>query len=279
MSQRSHYHQQLLVAIMAIQRQVVSIEEILPVLKELALDPTKSLSALLGESIPSTPEQSNSIVIDAYKDLTQNFGLSVEPNQLSLLASIDQLREALDGEQDLRQSLEEIREEILIQSKSTEVASPQVILDSTSRKIGNYKLLQKLGEGGMGEVWMAEQENPVRRMVALKLIKPGLDNRQVVARFEAERQALAIMHHPNIAQVLDAGTTQSGTPYFVMELVRGIPFTNYCDQNKLSIDERLRLFIPVCQAVQHAHQKGIIHRDLKPSNVLVSLHDGKPVPK
>jgi len=148
-----------------------------------------------------------------------------------------------------------------------------------STKIGNYKLLQKLGEGGMGEVWMADQGHPVKRRVALKLIKRGLDNKQIIARFEAERQALAIMDHPNIARVLDAGTTPDGDPYFVMELVRGLPFTTYCDQQRLSIDQRLRLFIPVCHAVQHAHQKGIIHRDLKPSNVLVCLYDGKPVPK
>ncbi len=148
-----------------------------------------------------------------------------------------------------------------------------------SSRIGPYKLLQKLGEGGMGEVWMAEQEQPVRRRVALKLIKAGMDDRQVIARFEAERQALAMMDHPNIAKVLDIGTTEFGQPYFVMELVQGIPFTSYCDRNKLSIKERLELFIPVCNAVQHAHQKGIMHRDLKPSNVLVCLFDGKPAAK
>ena len=131
----------------------------------------------------------------------------------------------------------------------------------------------------MGVVYMAEQMQPVRRKVALKIIKPGMDTRQVIARFEAERQALAMMDHPNIARVLDAGATESGRPYFVMELVRGIPITEYCDRNRLSIAERLDLFVLVCQAVQHAHQKGIIHRDLKPSNVLVTLHDGVPVPK
>jgi len=148
-----------------------------------------------------------------------------------------------------------------------------------SQTVGPYKLLKVLGEGGMGTVWMAEQERPVRRRVALKLIKVGLDNKQIVARFEAERQALAMMNHENIAKVLDAGTTSSGQPYFVMELVQGIPFTKYCDQHKCTIKERLELFIPVCRAIQHAHQKGIIHRDLKPSNVLVSLCDGKAVPK
>lgn len=145
--------------------------------------------------------------------------------------------------------------------------------------IGPYKLLEAIGEGGMGVVYMADQLVPVRRRVALKIIKPGMDTRQVIARFEAERQALALMDHPNIAKVLDAGATKSGRPYFVMELVRGVPITTYCDKNNLSVSERLQLFVTVCQAVQHAHQKGIIHRDLKPTNVLVTLHDGVPVPK
>jgi len=145
--------------------------------------------------------------------------------------------------------------------------------------IGPYKLLEQIGEGGMGIVYMAEQVQPIRRKVALKIIKPGMDTKQVIARFEAERQALAIMDHPNIARVFDAGPTESGRPYFVMELVRGIPITDYCDREQLSIPGRLGLFVLVCQAVQHAHQKGIIHRDLKPSNVLVTLHDGVPVPK
>jgi serine/threonine protein kinase/WD40 repeat protein len=145
--------------------------------------------------------------------------------------------------------------------------------------IGPYKLLQELGEGGFGVVFMAEQEQPVRRRVALKIIRPGMDSKQVVARFEAERQALALMDHPNIARVLDGGTTDSGRPYFVMELVKGTPITEFCDKNRLTPRQRLELFIPVCQAVQHAHQKGIIHRDLKPSNVLVAMYDDKPVPK
>ncbi len=145
--------------------------------------------------------------------------------------------------------------------------------------IGNYKLLQLIGEGGMGAVYMAEQQQPVRRKVALKIIKLGMDTRQVVARFEAERQALALMDHPNIAHVLDAGATGTGRPYFVMELVRGIAIDEYCDKNHLSTHERLELFLPVCSAIQHAHQKGIIHRDLKPGNVLVTLHDGRPAPK
>jgi tetratricopeptide (TPR) repeat protein/serine/threonine protein kinase len=168
--------------------------------------------------------------------------------------------------------------------------------------IGPYKLLQEIGEGGMGTVWMAEQTHPVQRKVALKIIKPGMDSRRIIARFEAERQALALMDHPNIAKVLDAGTIGEpsrvgdrvpgddetrwlalpgtlGQPYFVMELVKGLPITKFCDQRRLTLNERLELFGPVCQAVQHAHQKGIIHRDLKPSNVLVALYDGKPVPK
>jgi serine/threonine protein kinase/tetratricopeptide (TPR) repeat protein len=145
--------------------------------------------------------------------------------------------------------------------------------------IGPYKLLEQIGEGGFGVVFMAEQQEPVRRKVALKVLKPGMDTRQVVARFEAERQALAIMDHPNIAKVLDGGATDAGRPYFAMELVKGVPITEYCDQNHLTPRHRLELFVHVCQAVQHAHQKGIIHRDLKPSNILVTVHDTTPVAK
>jgi len=145
--------------------------------------------------------------------------------------------------------------------------------------IGTYKLLQRIGEGGCGAVYMAEQEKPVRRRVAFKVIKLGMDTKSVIARFEAERQALALMDHPHIARVLDAGATESGRPFFVMELVRGIKITEYCDQNELDTSQRLRLFIQVCQAIQHAHQKGVIHRDIKPSNILVTMIDGKPVPK
>jgi WD40 repeat protein/serine/threonine protein kinase len=153
------------------------------------------------------------------------------------------------------------------------------LVERPGTTIGPYKLLQQIGEGGMGVVFMAEQMHPVRRTVALKIIKPGMDTRQVVARFEAERQALALMDHPNIAKVLDAGTTEAGRPYFVMEMVKGVPITKYCDDKRLTLAERLQLFMPVCQAVQHAHQKGIIHRDLKPSNVMIALYDGQPVPK
>jgi serine/threonine protein kinase len=146
-------------------------------------------------------------------------------------------------------------------------------------RVGPYRLLEQIGEGGFGLVFVAEQMEPVKRKVALKLIKPGMDSAQVIARFEAERQALALMDHPHIARVFDAGATQSGRPYFVMELVRGIPITDYCDQNQLTARERLELFVTVCHAIQHAHQKGIIHRDIKPSNVLVTAHDGKPMAK
>jgi eukaryotic-like serine/threonine-protein kinase len=162
-------------------------------------------------------------------------------------------------------------------------AGPVPIPASSSEKlperVGRYKILQQVGEGGCGVVYMAEQEEPVRRRVALKVIKLGMDTKQVIARFEAERQALAMMDHPNIAKVLDAGATERGRPFFVMELVRGIKLTDYCDQNNLSTRQRLDLFIQVCKAIQHAHQKGIIHRDIKPSNILVTLHDGVPVPK
>ena len=153
------------------------------------------------------------------------------------------------------------------------------ISERSGTVIGPYKLIEQIGEGGMGLVFVAEQQQPVRRKVALKVIKPGMDTRQVVARFEAERQALALMDHPNIAKVLDGGTTDSRRPYFVMELVKGVPITEYCDQNQVSIRQRLELFVSVCQAVQHAHQKGIIHRDIKPSNVLITLHAGTPVVK
>jgi serine/threonine protein kinase len=145
--------------------------------------------------------------------------------------------------------------------------------------IGAYKLMEQIGEGGFGLVFVAEQLKPVKRRVALKLIKPGMDTSDVIARFEAERQALALMDHPNIARVLDAGATDSVRPYFVMELVRGVAITEFCDQNYLTPRERLELFVSVCEAIQHAHQKGIIHRDIKPANVLVMLQDGKPVPK
>src|SRR5262249_3436256 len=146
-------------------------------------------------------------------------------------------------------------------------------LEGPGTVIGPYKLLEPIGEGGFGVVFLAEQQQPLRRKVALKILKPGMDTRQVVARFEAERQALALMDHPNIAKVLDGGQTSRGRPYFVMDLVKGLPITDYCDQAQLTPRKRLELFVHLCQAVQHAHQKGVIHRDLKPSNVLVMVHD------
>ena len=161
----------------------------------------------------------------------------------------------------------------------TDQLAPRPITEGPGTRIGPYRLREKIGEGGMGVVYLAEQEKPVRRRVALKIIKPGMDTEQVVIRFEAERQALALMDHPSIARVFDAGATDTGRPYFVMELVKGVPITDYCDTVHLTPRERLELFIPVCQAIQHAHQKGIIHRDVKPSNVLVTMQDGKPVPK
>jgi len=197
---------------------------------------------------------------------------------------------ACHGDPALRQRLEallaahEQPDELLGDSatatlKVTSAAAPATITAQAGDHIGPYKLREKIGEGGCGVVYVAEQEKPVRRRVALKVIKLGMDTKQVVARFEAERQALAMMDHPNIAKVLDAGKTEVGRPFFVMELVRGIKITDYCDQNHLPTQERIDLFIQVCQAIQHAHQKGIIHRDIKPSNILVTLHDGVPVPK
>jgi len=168
----------------------------------------------------------------------------------------------------------------LLKAPSDLLEEPNNILtEAPGMLIGRYKLLEKIGEGGMAVVYMAEQQEPIRRKVALKIIKLGMDTRQVIARFEAERQALAMMDHPNIAKVFDAGATEIGRPYFVMELVTGVSITEYCDKNRISINERLELFSSVCNAVQHAHQKGIIHRDIKPSNIMITLHDGKPVTK
>ena len=185
----------------------------------------------------------------------------------------------LNSDREAGSFLAESKEQTSPNLLSKTIFNDSKIIEKHGSQIGRYKLLQKIGEGGMGTVWMAEQREPVRRRVALKLIKDGRVDKQVIARFEAERQALALMDHENIARILDAGTTEIGTPYFVMELVQGIPINEYCDRNKLTPSDRLKLFVPVCKAVQHAHQKGIIHRDLKPNNVLVHIHDGKPVAK
>lgn len=160
---------------------------------------------------------------------------------------------------------------------ATQADSPE--FEGPGTKIGRYELLELVGEGGMGLVYLAEQKKPVKRRVALKIIRPGMDSIQVIARFEAERQALAVLDHPNIAHVFDAGTSKTGRPYFVMEHVKGTSITRYCDERKLSIEQRLRLFEEVCEGIHHAHQKGIIHRDLKPSNILVSVHGDRAVPK
>src|SRR5215831_6571687 len=179
------------------------------------------------------------------------------------------LDQACQGEPSLRQRIERLlaqHEHAGAFLEASPLSAVQTIDEPATERpgtvIGPYKLLQQIGEGGMGVVWMAEQTKPVQRKVALKVIKPGMDSRQVIARFEAERQALAMMDHVNIARVFDGGTTENGRPYFVMELVHGIPITKYCDDNHLTPRERLELFVPVCQAIQHAHQKGIIHRDI-----------------
>src|SRR5690242_17641605 len=195
------------------------------------------------------------------------------------------LNRACGADADLRRRVERLlaahaeADSFLTAGPSVAAATTALVAEAGGTVIGPYRLLEPIGEGGMGSVWLAQQTEPVKRLVAVKLVKAGMDSRQVVARFEAERQALALMDHPNIARVLDGGTTGAGRPYFVMDLVRGVPITRYCDEHRLTPRQRLELFVPVCQAVQHAHQKGIIHRDLKPSNVLVALYDGKPVPK
>jgi eukaryotic-like serine/threonine-protein kinase len=189
----------------------------------------------------------------------------------ALRAEVEELLRAAEAAEAVFQPCERAR-------AAERIKPAEPLQESSGSLIGRYKLLEEIGEGGMGVVYMAEQQEPVRRRVAFKIIKLGMDTRQVVARFEAERQALALMDHPNIAKVLDGGATDTGRPYFVMELVQGVPITRFCDENQLSSEERLKLFIQVCHAVQHAHQKGIIHRDLKPTNVLVTLNDGVPHP-
>ena len=197
-----------------------------------------------------------------------------------LLKAYHQAGEFLQGQDvdtSLTSGLEGMGDHKLAPESTTSLSSHSMFVPSA--EIGPYKLLQQIGEGGMGTVWMAEQEHPVRRRVALKVIRENMGSKEIIARFEAERQALAMMDHPNIARVLDVGTISNGFPFFVMELVKGIPLNKYCDQHKLSIRQRLELFLPICNALQHAHQKGIIHRDLKPSNILVATQDGKPHPK
>lgn len=196
----------------------------------------------------------------------------------------DYIQQACAGDDELQRQVEELVDAYLSAGDFLESPAPGLpptvdfgVEESAGTSIGRYKLLQQIGEGGFAVVFMAEQEHPVRRRVAVKIVKPGMDSRQVIARFEAERQALAMMDHSNIAKVLDAGTTESSRPYFVMELVKGTPITDFCDEHCLSIDERLALFAQVCDAVQHAHQKGVIHRDIKPGNVLVRKEDEKPV--
>lgn len=187
------------------------------------------------------------------------------------------LKRACDSNPDLLERVTALIDDF--SKASTFVTEGAICAWDSVDQIGPYRLTSELGEGGCGIAYLAEQVTPVRREVAVKIIKPGMDTRAVIARFEAERQALALMDHPNVARVFDAGATNEGRPYFVMELVRGIRITEYCDQGRLTISERLSLFIQVCQAIQHAHQKGIIHRDVKPSNVLVTMHDGSPIAK
>jgi eukaryotic-like serine/threonine-protein kinase len=207
-------------------------------------------------------------------------------------ASLDERHDFLDracvGAPDLRRQVEALlaayeKAGSFLEQPAFECAptidQPPQAAEGPGTMIGPYKLLQQIGEGGMGTVYSAEQREPVQRKVAVKVIKAGMDSRPVIIRFDVERQALAMMDHVNIARVLDAGATESGRPFFAMELVHGVPITKYCDDNHLTLRERLELFVPVCQAIQHAHQKGIIHRDIKPSNVMITLYDGKPVPK
>jgi serine/threonine protein kinase len=221
-------------------------------------EPTKNEEVIYLEAVSKPPKERKAYIEAACGDDTE------------LLARIEALLKA-------REVKDSFLEVPALDPAVTLEASP--LTEEPGTLIGRYKLPEKIGEGGMASVYMAEQKQPIRRRVALKIIKLGMDTKAVIARFEAERQALAMMDHPNIAHVFDAGTTESGRPYFVMELVRGVSINKFCDKNNLSTQERLELFISVCQAVQHAHQKGIIHRDIKPSNIMVTLHDGEPVPK
>ena len=194
------------------------------------------------------------------------------------------LNEACGSDRSLRDEVESLLrahdpDGSFLQSPAVVVTELQRIRELPGTMIGPYKLREQIGEGGFGVVYVAEQEKPIRRKVALKVIKPGMDTKDVIARFEAERQALGLMDHPNVARVFDAGATENGLPFFVMELVQGATIIEFCDRNRLPARQRLELFADVCRAVQHAHQKGIIHRDLKPSNIMIALHDGRPVVK
>ncbi|MDH3598222.1 MAG: protein kinase [Candidatus Tectomicrobia bacterium] len=239
--------------------------------------PSERLEDIFGNAIALTSPRARSAYLDEVCRDDSKLRADIE----SLLAAHDRagdFLEPLDLELDRRlsDSTPNSKMSAYADHSTTHAHSEH---DAPGGRIGPYKLLQLIGEGGMGAVYMAEQVVPVRRQVALKILKLGMDTRRIIARFEAERQALAMMEHPNIARVLDAGTSDTGRPYFVMELVRGIPITAYCDQHNLPLEDRLTLFGEVCRAVQHAHQKGIIHRDLKPANILVTLHDGAPAPK
>jgi non-specific serine/threonine protein kinase/serine/threonine-protein kinase len=211
---------------------------------------------------------------DSVKDL---FGAALEVKREQRGAF---LRDACGSNESLRVEIESLLAAYEDSSQLSQSPWPAAAVDTTAPQfIGPYHLLEKLGEGGMGQVWLAEQSAPVRRRVALKLIRGGIYDAGLLQRFQAERQSLAIMDHPAIAKVFDAGTTDAGQPYFVMEYVAGLPITEYCDQKKLSIRERIELFIEVCEGVQHAHRKAIIHRDLKPANILVVEVNGKPMPR
>ncbi|MCW1925873.1 tetratricopeptide repeat protein [Luteolibacter arcticus] len=215
-------------------------------------------------------------------EVIELFNQALERTPAERAACLDQ---ACSGDSGMRHRMEELLRAhdsagAFLQTPVSLLHAAEPIGEGPGKRVGRYKLIQQIGEGGCGVVFLAEQEQPVRREVALKIVKPGMDTRSVIARFESERQALAMMEHPHIAQVFDAGATEAGRPYFVMELVRGERITDYCNHRKMTLKERLKLFVQVCHAVQHAHQKGIIHRDLKPSNILVSTtQEGEPLPK
>ena len=218
--------------------------------------------------------------------MTEKSIFDLDPDQLDRLLSIgaDADKEQSSNEQEAQADQERAASEGgSALSDPPQSGDPTASLASVVERpggwIGQYKLLSVLGEGGMGIVYLAEQERPIKRRVALKVIKPGMDSRAVIARFETERQALALLEHPNIAHVYDAGTTESGRPYFVMEYVKGLSIIDHCDHHKLTIEDRLRLFRQICLAIHHAHQKGIIHRDIKPSNLLVTIHEDQAIPK